>query len=242
MSTLEGVLSRSWLVLKQRHIGRRTTFNFTASGEVSVQMFRASPWINYEPSGGDSRGQLTLPTDHHPAHYNNRARLHYNIMNHNVDMEAPQISTLRDEESPPPPPNPTRGKFRVNLLVGEKIQRKNPAPRVASDDDEDEEQDELEEDQLIDDDDDAMQAKKPLLVILPPLSGKAKPPPKKRARKPEKQDSKTSKSSWWCIPWIWPYPIHSYTQLRKHRFASSVGHEGAAKENCCSQETCRCRS
>ena len=158
-----------------------------------MQMFRASPWINYEPGGGDSR-QLTLPTDHHPAHYNNRARLHYNTMNHNIDMEAPQISTLREEETPPPAPNPTRGKFRVNLLVGEKIPRKNPAPRVASEDDEDEEQDELEEDQLIDDDDDGIQAKKPLSVILPPLSGKTRPP-KKRARKPEKQDSKTSKSN-----------------------------------------------
>lgn len=167
--------------------------------------FRASPWINYSyNTGEDNRGQLTLPTDHHPAHYNNRARLHYNIMNDNTDMEAPQISTLRDEETPPPAPNPTRGKFRVNLLVGEKksgggspsgsSSRKQLAPRAASEDDEDEEHDELEEDQLIDDDDEGIQVKKPLSVTVPPLSGKAKPPPKKRARKTDKQDSKTGKS------------------------------------------------
>ena len=80
-------------------------------------MFRASPWINYEP-GADNRN-LALPPDHHPAHYNPAARLHYNMVNGDVDMGTPQISTLRDEETPPPQPLSTRGKFRVNLLVGE---------------------------------------------------------------------------------------------------------------------------
>lgn len=164
-------------------------------------MFRASPWINYEP-GADNRA-LALPADHHPAHYNNRARLHYNIMNSDADMDAPQISTLREEETPPPQdrPTPTRGKFRVNLLVGKKDsanRREVPiAPagsgsqRQAESEDDEEEQDELEEDQLIDDDDDGIQLKRPLSVTVPPIAAKIKGPPRKRARKGDKIETKS---------------------------------------------------
>jgi hypothetical protein len=158
-------------------------------------MFRASPWINYEP-GADNRN-LALPPDHHPAHYNPAARLHYNMVNGDVDMVTPQISTLRDEETPPPQPVPTRGKFRVNLLVGERISAGQASssgsrkPDVESEDEE--EQDELEEDQLIDDDDDgAIQLKRPLSVTLPPA--KSKPSPKKRARKGDKLELKAGMS------------------------------------------------
>jgi len=50
-----------------------------------MQSFRASPWVSYEPS----------PTIHHP-------RASGSEMDEDVDMDAPQISTLRDDESPPP--------------------------------------------------------------------------------------------------------------------------------------------
>lgn len=161
------------------------------------EMFRASPWINYEP-GTDSRN-LALPTDHHPAHYNNRARLHYNIMNDDVDMDAPQISTLREEETPPPQlPIPSRSKFRVNLLVGEKKGTSSPSasgsrkPGMESAEEYDEEEhDELEEDQLIDDVDDGIRVKHPLSMTLPATMPKPKPNPKKRSRKSGKLEVKS---------------------------------------------------
>ena len=39
-------------------------------------------------------------------------------MNSDVDMDAPQISTLREDETPEPTPSRT-SKFRVKLLVNE---------------------------------------------------------------------------------------------------------------------------
>ena len=39
-------------------------------------------------------------------------------MTDDVDMDAPQISTLREETTPEP--NPARSKFRVKLLVADK--------------------------------------------------------------------------------------------------------------------------
>ncbi|KAJ7651538.1 hypothetical protein DFH06DRAFT_546622 [Mycena polygramma] len=103
---------------------------------------------------------------------------------HDVDMDAPQISTLRQEDSPPPPPR------RVKLLV--KDNRVAPPPsssrkRPLSDDDEPEEEDE--EDQLIDDDDVV-----PRLVVPPVAqSSAAEPAPKRKApskRKPRKSEKK----------------------------------------------------
>ncbi|KAI0050611.1 hypothetical protein FA95DRAFT_1676635 [Auriscalpium vulgare] len=107
-------------------------------------MFRASPWITYDPPALPS-----APMD----------------ADHDADLDAPQISTLREEDTPPPPPSPAanRGKFRVKLLVNE------PKPGTkfitfngetgeeaagASDapDEEDAPEDDDEEDELIDDD------------------------------------------------------------------------------------------
>jgi Wiskott-Aldrich syndrome protein len=76
------------------------------------------------------------------------------------DMDAPQISILREEESPSPvTSHPVRtSKFRVKLLVNESkssiphpnsSSRKQPSGLVGVEDDDDE------EDQLIDDDEDA---------------------------------------------------------------------------------------
>lgn len=118
------------------------------------------------------------------------AHIQFVAMPTDVDMGTPQISTLREEETPPP--QPTKGKFRVNLLVGEKAASAGPStipkkPAVGESEEEEEEQDELEEDQLIDDDDEAIQLnKRPLSVTIPA----AKPKPRKRPRKSEKVESK----------------------------------------------------
>lgn len=150
--------------------------------------FRASPWISYDGiSNSNSRSVLSIE---HPAHYNSPAQVHFSTMSTDVDMGTPQISTLREEETPPP--QPSKGKFRVNLLVGEKAGSAGPSvkPKKSSvresEEEEEEEQDELEEDQLIDDDDEAIQLKRPLSVTIPA----AKPKPKKRARKSEKVEIK----------------------------------------------------
>ena len=63
-------------------------------------MFRASPWITYDPPASDNQSQT---------------------MDNDTEMDAPQISTLHDDgESSPSNASPTRtGKFRVKLLVNE---------------------------------------------------------------------------------------------------------------------------
>lgn len=129
---------------------------------------------------------------HHLAthqHCESPAHIQLIAMPTDVDMGTPQISTLREEETPPP--QPTKGKFRVNLLVGEKAASAGPSiapkkPTVGESEEEEEEQDELEEDQLIDDEDEAIQLKRPLSVTIPA----AKPKPRKRPRKSEKVETK----------------------------------------------------
>ncbi|KAF8167554.1 hypothetical protein B0H34DRAFT_21418 [Crassisporium funariophilum] len=103
-----------------------------------MSSFRASPWVSYEPSA---------------ASHSNRQQPHSDSeMDEDVDMEAPQISTLREEETPPPKaratwgktppgkvPTPSRAEFkgiRNNIFAkGEYVEAED------------------EEDQLIDDDD-----------------------------------------------------------------------------------------
>lgn len=118
------------------------------------------------------------------------------VADEDVGMEAPEISTLREEDTPPP----TRtSKLRVKLLLGDKKGKgKSSSPSISlatrknaqsgptpSHSDQDVEEDE--EDQLIDDDE------------LPPASGtlagtKRKAPAKKsRPRKMEKQDKEADK-------------------------------------------------
>lgn len=93
-------------------------------------------------------------------------------------MDAPTISTLRDDDSPPPPT-----KFRVKLVVKDK-----PVERPAHSDDDDDDEQEI--DELIDD-----EPAKPTLnpIVLPPMRDIS---PKKKSsakRKPRKSD-KDSKS------------------------------------------------
>ncbi|KIJ22198.1 hypothetical protein PAXINDRAFT_95613 [Paxillus involutus ATCC 200175] len=123
-------------------------------------------------------------------------------MDEDVDMDAPQISTLREEDTPPPS---RTSKFRVNLLVGDKkgkgkssspsgsaAARKNipptqPQSRPQSDEEEEEEE---EEDQLIDDDEPAPSISAPVAT-----AGTKRKAPSKKARprkgdKREKDDKK----------------------------------------------------
>lgn len=118
-------------------------------------------------------------------------------MDEDVDMDAPQISTLHEENTPPP----TRtSKFRVKLLVGEKKNRGKGSPPcvsaaarksvqsgptpIPSDEDIEEED---EEDQLIYDDDGP--ATTTVATTTTTIGTKRKAPAKKpRPRKSDKQD------------------------------------------------------
>ncbi|KAF4573412.1 hypothetical protein AB1N83_007731 [Pleurotus pulmonarius] len=125
-------------------------------------MFRASPWISFKPD----------------VHQEDQ-------MDNDVDMDAPQISTLREEETPPPPKVTTR---RIRLVVKEKPPA-SPAPSVArtqaTEDDADNDNDEDEEDQLIDDDNDDAASVPP--VVETPSPTKRKAAAKRKPRKSEKQ-------------------------------------------------------
>jgi len=112
-----------------------------------MSSFRASPWVTYEPTTSYPNRQQP-----HPA----------SEMDGDVDMDAPQISTLREEATPPPasmksksklgsipwlkPPGWSKGPNGSPLHSG-----KSPHPPFPR---EDQDEPEEEEDQLIDDDDD----------------------------------------------------------------------------------------
>jgi Wiskott-Aldrich syndrome protein len=107
-------------------------------------MFRASPWITYDPPTSES---------HPPQSTDNDA-----------EMDAPQISTLHDDgESPPSNASPARtGKFRVKLPSNEAkmgtkfitFNGKTGEEAAAAEEPEEDEPDEDEEDELIDDEED----------------------------------------------------------------------------------------
>ncbi|KAI0756506.1 hypothetical protein C8Q80DRAFT_1129008 [Daedaleopsis nitida] len=106
-------------------------------------------------------------------------------MTEDVDMDAPQISTLREETTPEP--NPARSKFRVKLLVNDKAESSKAGStsskhgRADSDEDDEDEDDDDEEDQLIDDDDDEVVKPAPSLPpqVAPPVVAT---PPKRGGR------------------------------------------------------------
>lgn len=89
-----------------------------------MQSFRASPWVSYEPS---LRTQQDLDQP-----------ISGSEMEEDIDMEAPHISTLKDEESPPPKTAAVNSKKRHRLSGSSAI-----AARESDEVDE-------EEDQLID--------------------------------------------------------------------------------------------
>lgn len=96
--------------------------------------WRASPWNHYKPANQDHDPEQN-PTNEHPT----------SDMDEDVDMDAPQISILQDDKTPPPAAKTT--KFRVKLLVNDKKRDHSQASR------EDEPEEDQEEDELIDDDD-----------------------------------------------------------------------------------------
>lgn len=129
-------------------------------GVISGHMFRASPWIPYDPTH-----RHPLPHSHDgaaPVEPTSSPQEHHHVTIR--DMDAPEISTLREEEeeSPPPETGVFSSKFRVNmrgpswgqgaasgsatgLPVGPQAAgRRGPSPTDSDEEDE--------EDQLIDDD------------------------------------------------------------------------------------------
>ncbi|KAI0673636.1 hypothetical protein C8Q78DRAFT_1151760 [Trametes maxima] len=102
-------------------------------------------------------------------------------MSEDVDMDAPQISTLREENTPEP--SPVKSKLKLKLLVNERgegpktgsTSSKHARPDSEDDDDDDEDD---EEDQLIDDDDEEIP--KPLPVLPPPVVAPMRGSPAKR--------------------------------------------------------------
>ncbi|KAK7063886.1 hypothetical protein R3P38DRAFT_16423 [Favolaschia claudopus] len=102
-----------------------------------------------------------------------------------VDMDAPQISTLHQEDSPPPQP-PRRVKLLVKDTRPGAGQASSSRKRPLPDDDEPEEEDE--EDQLIDDDD-VVPLARPVVTVPAPAesSSKRKAPSKRKPRKNEKK-------------------------------------------------------
>lgn len=122
-----------------------------------------------------------------------------------VDMDAPQISTLREEATPPR----SRGsKFRVKLLVSDKkgsgkssspsvpaaMRKSAPQnqtlPQAQSEEDVDEEE---EEDQLIDEDEPAPSVSAPIASVSAGTKRKAPPKKPSRPRKSDKQDKEDKK-------------------------------------------------
>ncbi|KAH9858301.1 Dopey, N-terminal-domain-containing protein [Lenzites betulinus] len=94
-----------------------------------------------------------------------------------IDMDAPQISTLREDTTPEPHPARSN-KFKLKLLVNEKGEGSKAgstsSKHARADSEDDDEDDEDEEDQLIDDDDDDVPKLPPPTIpipVLPPVRG-----------------------------------------------------------------------
>jgi hypothetical protein len=172
----------------------RTRYYFPGASTLRrTSMFRASPWVTYDPSA-DHRNQnparSTPPPPPKPT-------------DDTANMDAPHISTLREEESPPPPaPNPSRtSKFRVKLLVNDGKRRSDSVPSVrkrSQAPEDDEEQDEEEEDQLIDDEDVRTKSASSIAVAASSsstASRQADSAPKRKPKKKAKEDNKKASPS-----------------------------------------------
>jgi hypothetical protein len=147
----------------------------------AMSMFRASPWVTYDP-----------PVNHH-------LKLHK--MEQDIDMDAPQISILREEETPPPVPKSAstsrRGKTSVKPRTADFPTWPRPVRKESQTEEEYEEAEE-EEDQLIDDDDDDDDMKPvPPAALSASRSGdsKRKSPAKKKPRKSDKRVADDGKNA-----------------------------------------------
>ena len=132
-----------------------------------MSSFRASPWVTYEPTTSYHRQQTRQATE----------------MDVDVDMDAPQISTLPEEATPPPASVKSKSKPGWSKPQGWSKGPNGPplhsgkSPHSREDQDEPEE----EEDQLIDDDDD--DAPQPSATSSSRPTENRKLPAKKKARK-----------------------------------------------------------
>ncbi|KAF8899261.1 hypothetical protein BD779DRAFT_1487790 [Infundibulicybe gibba] len=138
-----------------------------------MSMFRASPWVTYEPNQ-----QQTNPAS-------------ANDMDDDLNnMDAPQISTLREEETPPPQRTSSSNK-RAKVTKAKASEYSAWARPVHKTPNTEEEYDdpEEEEDQLIDDDDDELMKPTPpsALQARMDLTLKKKASSKRKPRKTEKR-------------------------------------------------------
>lgn len=110
------------------------------------------------------------------------------------DMEAPHISTLRQDSSPPPPATstPAQGRVKLKLSAEPSVKAADSASTTSkhSEEGEDEVDDEPEdqEDQLIDDDDEHPSLTKP--------KSPAKPRKGRKAEKPKPSESANAPITW----------------------------------------------
>ena len=141
-----------------------------------MSSFRASPWVTYEP------------TTSYPNRQQPRPAAPVTEMDVDVDMDAPQISTLPEEATPPPAS--VKSKSKPGWLKphgwskgpnGPPLHSGKPPHSPFTRDDQDEPE---EEDQLIDDDDD--DALQPSATSSSRPTENRKLPAKKKARKGNK--------------------------------------------------------
>ena len=135
-------------------------------------MFRASPWITYDPPAGDNQA---------PSQQ----------LDNDTDMDAPQISTLHDDGESPPSNSPARtGKFRVKLLVNEARMgtkfitfngETGEEAGIGEEAEEDEPEEDEEEDQLIDDQDDTSTHAASASGTVPAKAGTKRPAAKTKS-------------------------------------------------------------
>lgn len=159
----------------------------TLRHQAMSSSFRVSPWVTYEPTTSYPNRQQPRPVTE---------------MDVDVDMDAPQISTLPEEATPPPasvksslkskpgwskPQGWSKGPNGPPLHSG-----KSPHSR------EDQDEPEEEEDQLIDDDDD--DAPQPSATSSSRPTENRKLPAKKKARKGNKITVETGEKSKEKVP------------------------------------------
>lgn len=140
--------------------------------------FRASPWVTYEP----------------PISYPNRQQPRpATEMDVDVDMDAPQISTLPEEATPPPASVKSKSKPGWPKPQGWSKGPSGPPPHSGKSPHSPLDEPEEEEDQLIDDDDD--DALQPLATSSSRPTENRKLPAKKKARKGNKTTVETGEKS-----------------------------------------------
>jgi hypothetical protein len=145
----------------------------------AMSMFRASPWVTYDPSVNIQPEPLDMDED--------------------VDMDAPQISTLREEVTPPPVPKSAAASRRSKASAKPRTASWSRPVRKEPLTEEEYEDAEEEEDQLIDDDDDDDMKPVPPAALSTSRSSdsasKRKSPAKKKPRKGDKRVADDGKNA-----------------------------------------------